>query len=55
MTRGAKGRGSQSQRAKFIKAARELGCEENEQAFDTGLKTVAKAKQPASKPDEPKG
>jgi hypothetical protein len=32
---------SQSQRAKFVKTARELGCEEDEKAFDAALKKVA--------------
>lgn len=42
---------SQSQRAKFVKTARELGCEENEEVFDAALKKVAMTRmiQPSKK------
>lgn len=40
----AQKRSEPTQRQRFIKTARELGCEENEQAFDAALKKVAKAK-----------
>lgn len=36
-------RKSESQSAKFEAAARELGCEDNEEAFDAKLKKVASA------------
>lgn len=36
----------QAQRDKFIEAARELGCDENEEAFKDALKRVAKAPAP---------
>jgi hypothetical protein len=34
---------SQSQRERFIKSAKELGCETSEAAFDTALKRVGKS------------
>lgn len=42
-----------SQHQKLIKAAHELGCKENEKAFDEALKKVAKAK-PVSESRKPK-
>ena len=46
-----------AQSDKFIEAARELGCDENESAFDAIVKKVAKApplRQEAKKSDTPK-
>ena len=46
---------AQSQR--FVEAARELGCDESEEAFDAALKAVAKHKpkreEPTEAPEEP--
>ena len=39
-----------SQRARFIDAARELGCNDDKDAFEEKLKRVAKAKRTGSKP-----
>jgi hypothetical protein len=41
-------KGSGDQRRKFIKAARELGCDEDEDAFDKALRKIASEKPPAS-------
>lgn len=43
--------GGESQGRKFIDTARELGCDEDEAAFDDKLKRIARHKPP---PDEPK-
>ena len=43
---------AKSQVDKFKKAARELGCDQSEEAFDAALRKVASA--PPSKPDNPK-
>lgn len=39
-------RGSKSQRDEFVKKARELGCDEDEAAFEKKLKKLASAKPP---------
>jgi hypothetical protein len=44
--------GSSSQSDKFKQAARELGCDEDESAWDERLKKVAKPK-PVEKRDAP--
>lgn len=36
------------QHAEFVKAARELGCDESEEAFDRALGKIAKAPPPKS-------
>jgi hypothetical protein len=41
-----------SQHGKFASAARELGCDEDEAAFDERLRKIAKAQPP--KEDKPK-
>jgi hypothetical protein len=38
----------------FIKAARELGCDEDELRFEEKLKKVARHKPPSDAPSEPK-
>ncbi len=43
-----------SQRARFIEAARELGCNEGEPHFKTKLGEIARAKVPPSKRKKPK-
>jgi hypothetical protein len=43
-----------SQAQKFIEAASELGCDENESAFDEIVKKVAKAAPPRQEPEKPK-
>ena len=40
---------SNEQFSKFLKTAKELGCDESESAFDAGLSTLAK-QTPAPKP-----
>jgi hypothetical protein len=40
--------GARSQIERFREAARELGCEEDEEAFDKALKKIASEKPPAS-------
>lgn len=42
-----------SQPQRFKEAARELGCEDSEEAFDEALKKVAKHKPLPPKRDEP--
>ena len=42
---------AKSQRDKFIDKAREIGCDENEAAFDEKLKQLAKAKPKKEAPD----
>jgi hypothetical protein len=42
------------QRARFIKAAREAGCSEDEAVFDENLKKIAWHKPPPSTAPEPK-
>lgn len=37
-----------SQRERFIEAARDLGCDEDEEAFDKALRKIASEKPPAS-------
>jgi hypothetical protein len=44
----------QSQRQRFIETARELGCDEDEAAFDEKLKRIATAKPKLSKGRPPK-
>lgn len=51
MPKVAKDRTPQTQVGKFRDAARELGCDENEAAFDERLRKIAKAK--ASDKDTP--
>ena len=48
MAKATKSQINRSQRTRFIKAAREAGCSEDEVVFDRNLKRVAKAK-PAPK------
>ena len=43
-----------AQAEKFRQAARELGCEESEEAFDAKLRTIAKQK-PKDPPEEKRG
>jgi hypothetical protein len=42
-----------SQRGRFIQAARELGCDEDEGRFDEKLKRVARSKSAAAKKEKP--
>lgn len=42
----------QSQKAKFIKAAREHGASEDEREFDENLKQIARAKPKPIEPDK---
>jgi hypothetical protein len=53
MTPKPKASTSTSQTAKFKKAARDLGCDEDGAAFDERLKKIAKAK--PSEKDRPHG
>jgi hypothetical protein len=46
---------SQSQIQKFRKAARDLGCEQDEKQFEEALRTVAKAKPPEKRREEKDG
>lgn len=39
---------AQNQHREFVKAAREIGCEDNADAFDRALKKVASAPPPKS-------
>jgi hypothetical protein len=39
-----------AQSIRFLQAAREAGCSEDEAVFDKNLKQIAKAKQPKEKP-----
>ena len=41
---------SQAQHARFVEKARELGCDESEEAFDEKLKVIARHK-PKPAPD----
>ncbi|WP_041921702.1 hypothetical protein [Hyphomicrobium denitrificans] len=43
---------SSAQQQKFLNAARELGCSEDDEAFETALKKVASARvqKPSNKP-----
>ncbi len=41
--------------AAFRKAARELGCDDNEERFQDALRTVAKAKPPSEKDKHRRG
>ncbi|WP_291006475.1 hypothetical protein [Hyphomicrobium sp.] len=43
-----KSRPTSEQHREFVKAARELGADENEEAFDKVLKRIAKAPPPKS-------
>lgn len=43
---------AKTQHERFIEAARELGCDDDEQAFEERLKRVAES--PPQKPDKPK-
>jgi hypothetical protein len=43
-----------NQKEKFIEAARMLGCEENEPAFDEVVKKVAKPQSPSQDAEKPK-
>ena len=43
---------SERQKQKFIEAARQLGCDKDEEAFEKRLKGVATS--PPPKPDKPK-
>ena len=45
-----------SQHARFVEKARELGCDESEEAFDEKLKVIARhkpLKEPPAKPEKP--
>ncbi len=44
MTKNPKKSKAPSQRARFIEAARELGCDDDKDAFEAKLKRLAKAK-----------
>ncbi len=44
---------NQSQRDKFVDKARELGCDEEEAAFEKNLKRLAKAKPQPRKNEAP--
>ena len=41
-----------SQRGRFIEAARELGCDDDKDAFEAKLKRLAKAKPKKGVPDK---
>jgi hypothetical protein len=47
-TRKTKQPADKSQRERFIEAARELGCDEVEEAFDKALRKIASERPPAS-------
>ena len=42
------------QKQKFIDKARELGCDEDEAAFEERLRTIAKAQPPAPEKKKPR-
>jgi len=45
---------SKAQSRRFIEAAREAGCSEDEAVFDENLKKIARHKPPPGAPSEPK-
>lgn len=45
--------GEKNQHARFVETARELGCDESEEAFDEKLKLIARQK-PKEAPVKPK-
>ena len=49
MAKATKNQSKRSQRTRFIKAAREAECSENEAEFDRNLKRIAKPKASGSK------
>lgn len=48
MTKKAQERNSRPQRQRFVETARELGCDEDESAFDEALGKVASSPPPKS-------